>query len=96
MLDSHNAIDFDEVETWKQLASPSPPTPAAAVDDSSSSHEGWDARALTDLVELHEDGCPVCWPRGLNVTVAKELLSRLEAVDNPTTSASHVSRSSDS
>ena len=96
LLDSHNAIDFDEVEAWKQNASPSPPPPASAAADSSSGHVEWNARALTDLIELHEDGLPVCWPRGLNVTVAKELLSRLEAVDNPTTSASHVSRSSDS
>ena len=96
LLDSHNAIDFDEVEAWKQLASPSPPTPASAVDDSSSSHEGWDARALTDLVELQEDGFPVCWPRGLNVEVAKELLSRHAAVGGPATSSSPASRRLDS
>ena len=79
LLDAHDAIDFEQVEAWKQRegAGLLPLTAAAAASDTGD--VTWSKQALTDLVELHEDGLPVRWPAGLNVTAAKELLSRLSA-----------------
>ena len=79
LLDSHNAIDLDEVETWKQHDCSGSSPPASAVADPSSSSDNWNARALTDLSELHDDGLPVRWPEGLNITIAKEQLHSLTA-----------------
>ena len=79
LLDAHDAIDFEEVEAWKQHDRSGPPPTASAATDASSSCDNWSERALTDLVELHEDGLPVRWPEGLNPTIAKEQLRRLAA-----------------
>ena len=79
LLDSHNAIDLDEVEAWKQRRCPGSSPPSSAVADPSSSNGNWSARALSDLIELHEDGLPVRWPEGLNLTLAKEQLRSLSA-----------------
>ena len=79
LLEAHGALDIDEVLAWKRHGNSGPSPPASAAAGSSSGDGEWSAQELTDLIELHEDGLPVRWPVGLNLTVAKELLHRLSA-----------------
>ena len=77
LLDSHDAIDLDEVEAWKLQNGPSPSPPTPAVEDRSSSDGCQSAQTLSDLIELHEDGLPVTWPEGLDLALAKAQLRSL-------------------
>ena len=90
LLDAHDAIDLDQVEAWKKSSDTSPAPAAVAMEHPSSDCGSWCAQSLADLIELHEDGLPVTWPKGLNLALAKEQLRKgkeelSKATTTPTT-----------